>query len=168
VRREYNIIVGILLLGALIAFLTAHPESGTIVEQRATESYSDIFFTYTVIKYPATVEIADISKAGNYTIGINLDTNKLDFGIALGNDATIKREVNLTTKDGKNSRIHIKSVGNISPLLSFDKTDFVFNNKAAIKVILNTYTYPPGIYSGSIDVVIQRSNNDVLRYITGY
>ncbi len=167
-RKEYKIIIGLLVLGAVIAVMTAHPESGEIVEQRAAETYSDIFFTYTVIKYPSSVEILSPTDAANYTMGINVDTNRLNFGVVVGGDSTVKRQINLTTKDGKNSRIHVKSTGQISPLLSFDKTDFVFNNKANIFVTLNSRNFAAGNYTGEIDIVIQKSNNDILRLITGY
>jgi hypothetical protein len=167
VESALKIIAGIFVLGAIIAAMTAQPKIDVTIEERALSTHSDIFFTYTTVRYPSNVEIV-VPSTGNFTIGVNVDTDKIDFGVIEESGGSVKRQINLTTKDGKNSRIHAKALGSIAPMLTFDRNDFTFNGMGIVYVTFDSGSYPAGIYTGEVDIVVQRSNSDILRYIVGY
>jgi len=161
----YKLIIVVLILGGVIAVFTAQPEVAFGTETKAIDTRSDIFFTYTSVRYPAKAEIINPSD-NNLPIGINADTDRLDFGI-VANGGSVKRMINLTTIDEKSSRMHVKAYGDIARMITLEKTDFVFNGKTTVAVTFSSDA-PAGNYTGEVDVVIQRSNNDMVRYLIGY
>ena len=168
-QRKYELIVGILLLGALIAVLTARPDISAIVTEKSAEARSDIFFTYVTTRYPAKVEIIDPqNKETNFTLGISVESTILNFGSVLGKGGTVKKQINLTTRDGLSSKVSVRTYGNIVPLLRIDSSEFILRSQGTIAVTMDTMDYPEGNYTGEVDVVIQRSNNEIVRQIIGY
>ncbi|MCX6815496.1 MAG: hypothetical protein NT120_01420 [Candidatus Aenigmarchaeota archaeon] len=164
---ELKIIMAIAVIGTVFVVFTAKPEPMTFVDQKTIETNYDLLFMYNTIRYPTYVQITNPG-AENVTIGINLGTTSLDFGVVPGNGGTVKKEINLTTKDDKASRVGIKVYGNIKPLMSFDQNDFILTGKRSIPITINTGTYGEGNYTGEIDITIQRSKYGILNFILGY
>lgn len=163
-----KLIIILILVGAVIAAASTRPDPTIFTEKKETETYSDLFFIYSVTRYPASVEAVHFSGAGTPTIGINLDTSELNFGVVFAEGSSVRRNINLTSKDEKSSKVKLKAYGNIKPLISFSDNDFVFGGKRGIDVTLRTDGVAPGNYSGEIDVIVQRSKYDFLARILGY
>jgi hypothetical protein len=103
----------------------------------------------------------------NITIGANTGTDELDFS-RIESGASVKKQLNLTTNDGKMSRITLKSKGTIEPLLSFGKNDFLLDGNEMISVVMDSGGRAPGNYTGEVAVTVQRSGHDLLRQLLGY
>ena len=162
-RKDHKLILLLLALGIVLAAINTPVESSQIVQERTIDQRSDMFFTYTTVKYPAKVEV--LVPTGNLTIGFNTGTNELDFG-RVETGSSVKKWLNLTITDEKTSRITLKSKGDISPLLIFGKNDFLLSGKDSISVTMNAGS--PGKYTGEVAVVVQRSSYDILRQLIGY
>ena len=165
-KKFYGIVLVLLLLGIVITVMNTRPEDSSIVQERTVDQYSDMFFTYTIVRYPAKTEIlAPTQITENLTIGFNTGTSELDFGrVEAG--GSVKKWINLTTLDGRPSKITVKSKGIIGPLLSFGRDDFLLNGGGSISVTMSATQ--PGNYTGEVSVFVQRSNYDLLRLFLGY
>ena len=161
-QKGEKLILFLLLAGAVVVAINTRTESGLIVQERTVDQYSDMFFTYMVIRYPAKVEV--LTATANLTVGFNVGTDVLDFS-RVETGASVKKQLNLTTLDGKSSRITVKSKGSIGPLLSFGQNDFLLDGSGTISVTMTARD--PGNYTGEVTVFAQRSN-DMLAWLLGY
>ncbi len=167
-KQFHKIILFLLLAGIVIVVLNTRPESAGVVQERTVDQYSNMFFTYTAIRYPAKVEVLSPSQiTENMTIGFNTGTDELDFS-RVESGSSVKKQLNLTTKDGKTSKITVNSRGGIKPLLKFGKSDFLLNENDVVYVTMDSGGRVAGNYTGDVSVIIQRSNYEVLRQILGY
>ena len=166
--RDVNKIIIILLIaGVVIGILNAPVQSSDMVAERTVVEHSDMFFTYTTVRYPARMEVLSPTRPdANLTFGVNAGSDVLDFS-RLEAGGSVKKYINLSTTDGIVSRILVVSKGSISPLVAFDKNDFMLNGDASIGVTASAGSFP-GNYTGEVDVIIKRSNNDVTRRLLGY
>lgn len=165
--KDVHIVVIIIIIVAGFFILSGRPAPTEYTETRATETHSDIFFNYEIIRYPASVEITGLSEEVP-TIGFNIDPDKLAFGMLLGEDGTSKRQINLTNRYDRPARVTIEVYGNIKPLLVFSKNHFILDEKTSLEVIADTTDQAPGNYSGEVDVIIQRSKYGLLNSLLGY
>ncbi len=165
---QFKVVVFFLIVGIILAALTARPETQYFVDERSVDSYSNMLFTYSTIRYPTQVEVVDIPRDTlNFTLGVNVDTDMLDFS-AIMMGGSVKRQINLSTRDGKPSKIMVKAYGSIAPFLSFDKNNFLLHGQDHVFITLDTQAYPTGNYSGEVDVIVQRSNSGIMQNILGY
>lgn len=133
-------------------------EQSIYVKERTFESYSDYFYDYELTRYPSSAEISEPKGWNeNVSIGITVDPTNLDFGIVPGNGSYAVRFVNLTNSV-QDAKIYMKSYGNISTMIKFIPNNFMLrkNQKIVIDVYFNTSTNNPGIYSGEVDIIIQK------------
>lgn len=159
------IITAIAAAGVLIISFQPIPEPAQPAKIKTAETYPGLFFTYDVIRYPASAEISDISK-GNVSIAFNITPGSIDFGSVPAMGAS-KRTVNISAKDSS-KRIVIKSYGNISAFLSVSDGDFMLNASKEISLTFSAGNNTAGWYSGEIDIIAQRSNFGPLQWIFGY
>lgn len=166
-RRDGKIILSLLIIGIAVVAFSARPESNVPVEQRSMDSYSDLFFGYTIIRYPARVEVLANENIENLTIGFNTGVDALDFSKVVSG-GEVKKQLNLTTKDGVPSKITLRTKGTIAPLLSFDKNKFILKGNDLVQVLMSSAGRTAGNYTGEVTVVIQRSNLAVMSKMLGY
>lgn len=160
-------VLALVAFGVILAVLNAPADAGPIAQERTIDQRSDMFFTYTTVRYPAKVEVLTPTvSTENLTIGFNTNTNELDFGKVEAGGA-VKKYLNLSTLDGKPSKIILRSRGTINPLLKFDRDEFLFNGNASIGVAMNSGSFP-GNYTGEVAVVIQRSKTGILTQLLGF
>jgi hypothetical protein len=154
----------ILFIYLFIIAIQEPAEPTEFVTNKTILNYSNLFFTYKIIKYPTNVEIVSPLK-GNVTLGFVTDPWNLNFGIVPGNGSYVKRFISVTNLKEKYNKIKLKTYGNITLLVNFSKNDFVLNESAAIEVNLYTDTAEFGNYSGEIDVIIKVPKYDLLKVL---
>ena len=107
--KRYAIIALVLVVGGLIVFLLNYmlnyiPRPTEFVTDMQLDAYSNLFYTYEVVRYPTGVEVTpnqpDQERLG---IGIVVDSWNLKFGsIPVGSSSARFMElVNLGDKDAK-------------------------------------------------------------------
>jgi hypothetical protein len=165
VHHAYSIALVIIVASVMATpFIPEAPKG--LVANRTLEKASDAFFSYDIIKYPAYVNITN-SFSGTPFIGINAETKALDFGIIFPN-STSKRQINLTSKDDKASHVIFKSYGPIRSMISFNESEFLLQGRKSVYVTVNSGDSAPGYYNGEVDVIVQRSNNEIARRFLGF
>jgi len=137
------------------------------VTEKTLDKASDTLFSYDIIKYPAEVEVTTPEPGKNPTIGFNVDTSVLNFGTLFAN-GTSKRQINMTSKDDRASHVKMYAFGPVKDMIKFNETEFLLAGNKSIDIILSTGNAAPGTYKGEIDVMIQRSNNELMRRFLGF
>jgi hypothetical protein len=163
------------IAAAVLAFALASltvpyiKEPQQITSEKAQETYSDFFYDYEVTRYPSSADIISVENfRENLTIGISVDNWNLDFGEIPANGSYGKRFLNLTNRD-EDAKIHLIVYGEISPMVKFNRNNFVLlkDQKVTVEVYFNTSTYPAGIYNGEIDIVVQKPKSDIGKFFWG-
>ena len=133
-------------------------EPKEFVKNKTFTNFSNVFFSYEITRYPSNVEIMPIKQVNNTLIGLVTDPWNINFGIIPGNGTYVKRNIELTNLKERESKIVLKTYGNISPLVSFSKNDFIIkpNEKVSIDIFLFSNETEPGNYSGEIDVIAKK------------
>jgi hypothetical protein len=128
---------------------------------------SSLIFGYKIVRYPTSAEVLSYD-GGNLSMGFVTDPWNIKFGSVLGNGTTVKRYISIKNNLEKYSRFSLKAYGNITPMVSFSKNDFVLmqNESAAIEVVFDTGNYSYGNYIGEIDVISKTPKYDLLQIIT--
>lgn len=133
---------------------------GDTVSRQETDIYEDVFFSYEVIRYPASVEI--INRTQNYTVGVDVGTDRLDFGLIPAAENFVTKHINLENKLEGDAKVRVSGRGNIAGLLDFsqDSTILTAKERTTVDVVLTaSNTTFPGNYTGEIDVRIIRPSN---------
>jgi hypothetical protein len=160
------LIIGIVIVAPI--FLSMRPAPESFVRNRSLERYEDMLFNYDIVRYPAAAEIQSPEQPGDIVIGMNVDSDYINFGSILGGGGTSKRQINLSTKDSGNYKIMLRAFGEISKFIKFSENDFVLSGKKSVYVIMDTAGQNPGNYTGEIDVLVQKSKSTFLKAILGY
>lgn len=125
------------------------------VKNMTTEKNVGLFFEYETVKYPSNVEIIKLENKSNITLGMTNDPWNLNFGvIPVGIES--QRFVNIANKNEEIYKVEIHVYGNISPMVSFDKNNFILRKGDEVKVtvLLNsTLSKETGKFMGEIDIV---------------
>ena len=148
---------------------------GKITGYFMTARVYDALFVYEIARYPAYGEILNLEVV-NESIGIGLssDTDALDFGKMPGNGSFSKKFILVNNTNNDAVLVSAKIYGNITPLISFDRNDFVLhiNESAEIGAYFKTKTdnqsFGAGNYSGELDIVIKRPQYEVLYWFLGW
>jgi len=129
------------------------------VKNMTTEKNVGLFFVYETVKYPSNVEIIKLENKSNITLGITGEPWNLNFGvIPVGIES--RRFINLANKNEEIFRVEIYLYGNISPMVSFDRNNFILRKGDEVKVtaLLNsTLSGGTGKFMGEIDIVSRRA-----------
>jgi hypothetical protein len=154
------------LVGLLLTefFILTYPFPPVrFVKNQTFEKYSNLFFIYEVRKYPSGVEIVE-KRNESLTIGFVTDPWNLNFGIIpKGSYGT--RHLNVRNYEDKKIRVSFNVYGEIKPLVSFSKNNFLLgpNESAYVDVIINaTEVTELGNYTGEIDVIVKKIKFDFL------
>lgn len=154
--------VSIILVVFLSSFLILHgkPAPTEFVTNRTVEISGDLLFSYEATKYPSGVEIIKPKlQESKLLVGLTVDPWDLKFGIIPSGGSFGTRHLILTNKQDKDVKVDLKVYGNISPMVSFSKNNFILskNENVTIDVFCRTTdTTLDGNYTGEIDVIIKR------------
>lgn len=150
--------VVVIICSFIFTNLQEPPEPKEFVKNKTFANYSTLFFNYEITRYPSSVEIKSIKLNETTIIGFVTDPWNINFGIIPGNGTFVKRNIELTNLKDKDSKIILKTYGNITPLVSFSKNNFILHTKekVSIDVFLFSNKTEIGNYSGEIDIIIQK------------
>jgi len=146
----------LIFLLVILFLLLPEPEVKTsFVTNVTVEKTENPFFVYETINYPTNVRIIKLENKSNITVGIVGDPWNLNFGfVPIGIES--RRFINLANYKEQNYRVEIKAYGNISPMISFDKSNIILHKGDELKVtvLLNSTLSPKiGNFTGEIDIV---------------
>ncbi|MDI6826313.1 MAG: hypothetical protein QMD36_03945 [Candidatus Aenigmarchaeota archaeon] len=165
-----KIIIGFILIFLIISgmyFYNKTKVKPDFVANMSTEKKVDLFFVYEIVKYPSNVEIIESEKKSNITLGMTGDPWNLNFGIIpIGTES--RRFMNLANKKEEIYKVEIYVYGNISPMVSFDRNNFILRKGDEVKVtaLLNsTLSKGAGKFMGEIDIVSKRARIPFLNVI---
>jgi hypothetical protein len=129
------------------------------VNNMTTEKNAGLFFVYETVRYPSNVEIIKLESKSNFTLGLTNEPWNLNFGvIPIG--ILSKRFINLANRKEEIYKVEIHAYGNISPMVSFDRNNFILKKDDEVKVtaMLNsTLSKETGKYYGEIDIISKRN-----------
>lgn len=162
-RRELIIIAAVLIIFLILA--SADPLVPGEIGNSNLSNYSNLLFSYQIMRYSTDVQIVPYSD--NINVGVVSDPWNLRFGIIPGNGSYEKRYINISSL-GATSRITMKTYGNISDLVSFSSNNFILNpgKSISIEVLLNTSSATFGVYTGEIDVISKTPLNSMFGSLT--
>ena len=106
--------------------------------------------------YKTQVSILEQQNISDIFLGVTVDN--LEFG-EIPVNSVIRRFLNLDNKDEIDYKVLLIVSGNISPMISFDKNDFILpkENNMTVTVILDSSIAPkPGNYTGEVSVLSKK------------
>ncbi|MCS7135375.1 MAG: hypothetical protein NZ893_02975 [Candidatus Aenigmarchaeota archaeon] len=126
----------------------------------AQEKTEDILFTYEIYTFPAKVTVLD--KYKKIEIGFSGNTDILDFGqIYVGMQS--KKYINISAND--NFRVILKSSGNITSILEFEKNNFLLKKSETIMLPIKVKPTQPGNYSGEVKLIFKKIKLPILKWL---
>jgi hypothetical protein len=157
--------IAILALIVLIVLVFGYSAGGPsepkdYVSNKTYSNYSNILYSYDILRYPSSVEIIDLDlKKENVTLGFVTDSWNINFGVIPGNGTYVRRNIELTNRKDSPSKIELRAYGNISTHVSFSQNDFILNpgDKASIDIYLFSNSTNSGNYTGEIDVIAKKA-----------
>jgi hypothetical protein len=160
----------VLVAAIVILLFAANPERAEFVKNMTSETYNDIFFTYQVTRYESGAEVSNRS-GGSTVVGITVDPWNLKFGIIPTGGSSGRRSMVLSNLQEKAGRVEMQAYGNITPMIEFEKNNFMLQKNESVKIEITFKTAAstaPGNYTGEIDVVIKKPRYDFLYSLLGW
>jgi len=159
--KKISLLISIMALFVLI--LAIQPRQKEIVEGMIVEQSGDLFFVYQTTRYPANVEIIQTKpEEQGISIGIAVDPWNLNFGILpVGSNG--RRFIDLSNLQDRAVKVKLEVYGNISPMVSFSKNNFILRKgkNSTVDIMARTTTETiPGNYTGEIDVILKKPKYD--------
>jgi hypothetical protein len=160
--KTLAILLAVLIVAAAFILLNLGqpPEPRDLVKNKTMDSFSTMLFEYEIFRYPSNVEIKQMDRPeDNITLGFVTDPWNINFGVIPGNGTVVQRNIVLSNKKDKDSRISLVSYGNVSKMVRFSENDFVLRNgeNASIDIFLNSSRAEYGNYTGEIDVIVKKA-----------
>jgi hypothetical protein len=152
-----GILIILLLIAASLLILNYTNKPKEFVKNQTFVVTSDLLFIYETTKYPSKVQIIESGKT-NLTLGLVTDPWNLDFGI-IPKGGYSTRHVDLNNNEKNKVRVYFEVYGDIKPLVSFSKNNFILNPNEAVRIdiFLKTNETKIGNYYGEIDVIIKKA-----------
>ncbi len=155
-----------LIIAALISINLYQPyePKKEFVTKMEFERSENLFFKYEITKYPSSVAILPNLNT-SMVLGFTVDPWNLDFGIIPTGGNFGKRGLILTNTEEKRAKIKLNVYGNITPMVSFSKNDFILDKGENVTIdvfMKTTNTTEPGNYTGEIDVVAIKPKYEIL------
>lgn len=169
-KKKILYLIAILLLivfaiPAINFFINYQNQPKGFVTNRTFVSYSDLFFSYEITRYPSSVEVIPIKPGEEkLLVGISADPWNLNFGVIPVGKNFGKRFVNLVNLKEKDVKVSLKAYGNISNFVKFSRNNFILHPKENVTVEVGFYAEGAevGNYTGVIDVTIQKPKYDFI------
>jgi hypothetical protein len=154
VFKSFLIVALILLFFALIK-LTFNT---SFITNYLIEKTDKLFYVFKLEnKYETKVSIIEEKNISNILLGVTGDN--LEFGV-IPLKSVSKRFFNLSNNDNvKNYKIQLIVTGNISPMVNFDKNNFILHkdDNTTVTIILDSsLASKSGNYTGEISVISKR------------
>ena len=162
-RKNLLIIICAIIIIIVISGLNGlYRQQVGVVASQKEEKYDDLFFSYEVIRYPASAEIAN--NTPNITLGFNVDTDELGFGLIPtgGNFGT--KHINLENRMESTAKIKAYARGDISPLIEFPQNNIMLGGKETLRMDVRLSTAAdtePGNYAGEVGIKIIRARHAI-------
>ncbi|MFH7904098.1 MAG: hypothetical protein QXQ58_00045 [Candidatus Aenigmatarchaeota archaeon] len=124
----------------------------------AQERTENLFFIYETFSYPAKINV--LEKNQNIEIGISGDTWILDFGqiyVGMGS----RKYINITVNE--EYKVILKSSGNISSLIKFEKNNFILKGQTEIPIYIEPKK--PGYYTGEVKILFKKIKYPFLNWL---
>ncbi len=158
-KKLLIILLVILIFFLFILTIPGNEVKTNFVKNITSEKDQDLFFLYDISMYPSNVNIIKLKNKENITVGLVGDIWNLNFGhVPIGVES--RRFINLANNKEENFRVTIKVYGNISPMINFDKNDFILHKGEEVKitVLLNSTLSPgAGNFTGEIDIISKKA-----------
>lgn len=157
-----NFILILLIFSALLILFSnlQEPQIPTeFVDNRTVDAYSNLIYSYDIIRYPSSAEITPLgSLNGSIILGFVTDNWNLNFGGVPANGSYVTRTINLHNSEDNDVIVRMKSYGNITPMIEFERNDFVLKSaeSTTVNVVFNSGVFDIGDYSGEIDIIIEK------------
>ena len=158
------VLIIICTLCALFLF-NGPPPPKDFVMNRTFETHENLLFVYEMTRYPSDVEVTNPEE--DILLGVTVDPWNLGFGI-IPKGSYERRFLNLVNLEENNVKVGINPYGDIAPMISFNKNNFILraNESITVDVILRTTnTTVTGNYTGEIDIIIVKPKYDFLYHI---
>lgn len=133
-------------------------------------SSEESLFDFDILRYSSSAEVAaPVAANETLTIGFDIDTTNLNFGVIPGNGSFSKRFINMTNEIDKFVKISLEARGKIAPYVNFSMNDFFLkgNERAVIIAYFYTTGAEAGNYSGEIVVTIKKPKYDFVYLFWG-
>jgi len=156
--------LGIFLV-ALVLTACKIPGGGEL-DENTVEKCSDLFFNYEISRYPTGGEIVAVDILGeNISVGLVTDPWNLNFGTIPSNGSYAKRSIVLSNSGELATRINFRVFGDIFPLISFSKDNFVINTGEQVNIDIYFFSNntEAGNYSGEIQIISRRPKFKAMR-----
>jgi len=156
---KLRIIIPIIVIVLVVFFLLYNrpfvPEE--FVTNRTVERSEKTFFIHETIRYPAKIRVTEFeSNLSDIKVGIAGETWQLNFGyVPIGMKQ--RKFFDMANPKETDIKVRINSYGNISPMIEFEKNNFILHKDEMMKVgviIEPLKTTQPGNYTGEIDIFI--------------
>ena len=156
---RFKIIILIIVIVLMIFFLFYErpfvPEE--FITNRTVKRSENLFFIYETIRYPAKIRVTEFeSNLSDIKVGIAGETWQLNFGyVPVGMKQ--RKFFDMANPKETDIKVTINTYGNISPMIEFEKNDFILHKDETMKVgiiIEPLKTTQPGNYIGEIDIFI--------------
>jgi hypothetical protein len=154
----------VLVLGGLIVFLLNYmlnyiPRPTDFVTDMQFNAYSNLFYTYEVVRYPTDVEVtANEPDQDRLGVGVVVDSWNLKFGsIPVGGSST--RFMELANLGQEDAKVILRAYGNVSRYVGFSRNNFILYPKDNVTIRIIFHPDPDadttGNYTGEIDRIIK-------------
>lgn len=151
----------VLLVLIMIAYASIGPtEPANYVNNKTYSNFSNLIYSYEILRYPSSVEIVDFDKLKeNMTLGFATDSWNINFGSIPGNGTFVERKVEFSNKKDSPTKVDLKSYGNITPLIHFSQSSFILEpgEKVSVGIYLFSNNTDFGNYSGEVDVIVKKA-----------
>ncbi|MFC2143042.1 hypothetical protein ACFLQN_01440 [Candidatus Aenigmatarchaeota archaeon] len=155
-EKKHYIVIIVIVIAISILFLGTSTTGNVVIDNNLR---TDLFFVYETVTYATSVEVVDLPDSmERLTIGMNVDTTDLNFGIIPAKAGGSHRFIDLENPEDYGVEIIFSVKGTISPFMEFEQNNFKLNGneKKSVKIIMNAKNATPGNYSGKIDVTAKR------------
>lgn len=151
----------LVLIAIMIGYSSMGPSEPTeFVSNKTYSNFSNLFYTYEILRYPSNVEIMDIGNLKeNVTLGFVTDPWNINFGVIPGNGTYVMRNIEFTNKKEGQSKVYLTAYGNISPHIYFSQSTLTLETgeKASVDIYMFSNNTEPGNYSGEVDVIVKKA-----------
>lgn len=152
------LLLTLVVVFVLLANMLEPPEPAGTVGNKTVGNYSNLFFSYNIIRYPSSVEITPAESLNNsIVLGFATESWSINFGSVPAKGSYATRTVDISNSNEFDVEIIMKAYGNISDMVIFRENNIVLEpgEKKSVGIVLESKE-DIGNYSGEIDIMIKK------------
>ncbi len=164
VSKSFLVIILILLVFVLIKLTFNTNFIGSFFVERTEK----LFYIFELEKKYET-KVSIIKKQNSSELFLGVTSDNLEFGV-LSHDTVSKRFLNLANDDEMDYKILLITTGNISPMVKFDRNDFILHEGETVKITVSldpSLASNLGNYTGEISVISKKPKFSFLYSLMG-